>query len=222
MLMPLLTLAPNVQCCCPALLNKLLTNNRFHSPSVKKSKWPMEPSSSPMVSLLLQWNLPFENIAACDKVLEEIAEEERVSFCDDKSDTFSQVEEIEAEQLVGHPSPSLYQTPPWPMEVTELAEPIFLIAQASITTSLNCQQWVTGTIFPSTSASIPHLIFQPLTNNQVAIELPVETVIVNITILTNGYYLGPHGISSPPPHHQTPMVRCHNFSIVKLWPNSSP
>uniref|UniRef100_A0A915L2R9 Peptidase A2 domain-containing protein n=1 Tax=Romanomermis culicivorax TaxID=13658 RepID=A0A915L2R9_ROMCU len=37
---------------------------------------------------------------AKDNVLEEIPEEERVSFYDDKSDTFSQSEEIEAQQAV--------------------------------------------------------------------------------------------------------------------------
>uniref|UniRef100_A0A915IIJ7 Uncharacterized protein n=1 Tax=Romanomermis culicivorax TaxID=13658 RepID=A0A915IIJ7_ROMCU len=46
-------------------------------------------------------------------------------------------------------------------------------------------QWVTGTVFPSTSALIPNLIVQPLTNNQVATKFPVETAIVNIT---NGTY----------------------------------
>uniref|UniRef100_A0A915I2Q6 Uncharacterized protein n=1 Tax=Romanomermis culicivorax TaxID=13658 RepID=A0A915I2Q6_ROMCU len=63
----------------------------------------------------------------------------------------------------------------------ELAELIFLIAQASITISWNCQQWVIGTVFPLTSASIPDLIVQPLTNKQVAMEFPVDTIIVHIT-----------------------------------------
>uniref|UniRef100_A0A915KYT9 Uncharacterized protein n=1 Tax=Romanomermis culicivorax TaxID=13658 RepID=A0A915KYT9_ROMCU len=38
--------------------------------------------------------------AGNNNILEEIPEEERVSFYDDKSDTFSQTEEIEAEQAV--------------------------------------------------------------------------------------------------------------------------
>uniref|UniRef100_A0A915INY9 Uncharacterized protein n=1 Tax=Romanomermis culicivorax TaxID=13658 RepID=A0A915INY9_ROMCU len=49
--------------------------------------------------------------ATYDIFLEEISKEERVSFCEDKSDTFSQIEEIEAEQLVRHPKRSIYQLP---------------------------------------------------------------------------------------------------------------
>uniref|UniRef100_A0A915HMR0 Uncharacterized protein n=1 Tax=Romanomermis culicivorax TaxID=13658 RepID=A0A915HMR0_ROMCU len=49
--------------------------------------------------------------AACNNVLEEIPEVERISHCDDKSDTFSQIEEFEAEHLVQHPPPSLHQLP---------------------------------------------------------------------------------------------------------------
>uniref|UniRef100_A0A915K3L7 Uncharacterized protein n=1 Tax=Romanomermis culicivorax TaxID=13658 RepID=A0A915K3L7_ROMCU len=60
--------------------------------------------------------------AANDNVLEQIPKEERVSFYGDKSDTFSQTEEIEAEQAVGHPQPSPHQPPPQQLEVTELAE----------------------------------------------------------------------------------------------------
>uniref|UniRef100_A0A915JIE2 Uncharacterized protein n=1 Tax=Romanomermis culicivorax TaxID=13658 RepID=A0A915JIE2_ROMCU len=119
--------------------------------------------------------------ATCDKVLEEIPEEERVSFLNDKSDTFSHIEEIEAEQLVRQPQPSQQQPSSGRKEVRDLARPIFLVAQASVSISRNCQQWVTGTIFPLTSASIPHLIVQPLSNNQVAMEFPIETAIVNVT-----------------------------------------
>uniref|UniRef100_A0A915IXF3 Uncharacterized protein n=1 Tax=Romanomermis culicivorax TaxID=13658 RepID=A0A915IXF3_ROMCU len=54
------------------------------------------------------------------------------------------------------------------------------MAQASIFMSPKCQQWVTGIVFPSTFVSIPDLIIQPLTNNQVTTELPVKTAIVNI------------------------------------------
>uniref|UniRef100_A0A915KZ21 Uncharacterized protein n=1 Tax=Romanomermis culicivorax TaxID=13658 RepID=A0A915KZ21_ROMCU len=43
------------------------------------------------------------------------------------------------------------------------------------------RQWVTRMVFPSTSALIPDLIIQPLTNNQVATEFQVETAIDNIT-----------------------------------------
>uniref|UniRef100_A0A915KRH7 Uncharacterized protein n=1 Tax=Romanomermis culicivorax TaxID=13658 RepID=A0A915KRH7_ROMCU len=119
--------------------------------------------------------------AAYDNVLKEIPDDERVSFCEDKSDTFSQIEEIEAKQSVLHSPPSIHKLPSQPMEVMELAEPIFLVAQASISISPNCQQWVAGTVFPSTTTSIPDLIVQPLPNNQVAMEFPIETTIVNIT-----------------------------------------
>uniref|UniRef100_A0A915KQZ7 Peptidase A2 domain-containing protein n=1 Tax=Romanomermis culicivorax TaxID=13658 RepID=A0A915KQZ7_ROMCU len=121
-----------------------------------------------------------------DNVLEEIPEEERVSFCEDKSDTFSQIEEVKAKHLVLQSQPSLHQPPSWWMEVTELAKPIFFIAQASVSIWPNCQQFVTSTLFPSTSASIPNLIVQPLPNNQVATEIPIKTAIVNIT---NGMFL---------------------------------
>uniref|UniRef100_A0A915HL71 Uncharacterized protein n=1 Tax=Romanomermis culicivorax TaxID=13658 RepID=A0A915HL71_ROMCU len=120
----------------------------------------------------------FLNIA-CNNLLEGIPEEERVSFCDNKSDTFSQIEEIEAEKLIQQLPSSSHQLPVRRMEVMELDELIFLVAQASITP--NFQQWVTGIVFPLTSALIPHLIIQPLTNNQVAMEFSVETTISNIT-----------------------------------------
>uniref|UniRef100_A0A915IZF3 Uncharacterized protein n=1 Tax=Romanomermis culicivorax TaxID=13658 RepID=A0A915IZF3_ROMCU len=94
---------------------------------------------------------------------------------------FSQIEKIEAEQLVQYRQHSLHQLPMRRMEVMVLAEPIFLVAQASISILPNCQPWVTGTPFPSTSILIPNLIIQPMTNNQVAREFPVETAIVNIT-----------------------------------------
>uniref|UniRef100_A0A915IWZ6 Uncharacterized protein n=1 Tax=Romanomermis culicivorax TaxID=13658 RepID=A0A915IWZ6_ROMCU len=63
---------------------------------------------------------------ACDNVLEEIPEDMRVSFCEDKSDTFRQKEEIEAEQSVWYLHPSLHQPPMQQIEVIELAEPFFL------------------------------------------------------------------------------------------------
>uniref|UniRef100_A0A915IJD2 Uncharacterized protein n=1 Tax=Romanomermis culicivorax TaxID=13658 RepID=A0A915IJD2_ROMCU len=72
---------------------------------------------------------------AQNNVLEEVPEEERVNFCDDKSDTFSQIEEIEVEQLVRQTQPSLHQWPSRGMEVTELAKPIFLVAQVSLSIS---------------------------------------------------------------------------------------
>uniref|UniRef100_A0A915I6L4 Uncharacterized protein n=1 Tax=Romanomermis culicivorax TaxID=13658 RepID=A0A915I6L4_ROMCU len=68
-----------------------------------------------------------------------------------------------------------------PLEVTELATPIFLIAQASVSILPNCQQWVTSTVFPPTIITIPDVIVQPLTTNSVALEFPIETVIVNNT-----------------------------------------
>uniref|UniRef100_A0A915HPA7 Uncharacterized protein n=1 Tax=Romanomermis culicivorax TaxID=13658 RepID=A0A915HPA7_ROMCU len=42
-------------------------------------------------------------------------------------------------------------------------------------------QWETDMVFPLTSALIPNLIIQPLTNQQVPTEFLVETAIVNIT-----------------------------------------
>uniref|UniRef100_A0A915HU36 Uncharacterized protein n=1 Tax=Romanomermis culicivorax TaxID=13658 RepID=A0A915HU36_ROMCU len=116
-----------------------------------------------------------------DNVLEEVPEVDRVSFCDDKSDTFSQTEEIEAEQPIPQAQPSPHQPPSWLMEVTELAEPIFLVAQVSISICPNCQQWVIGTIFPPMIVSIPDVIIQPLTTNHIATEFPIETAIINDT-----------------------------------------
>uniref|UniRef100_A0A915I1A1 Uncharacterized protein n=1 Tax=Romanomermis culicivorax TaxID=13658 RepID=A0A915I1A1_ROMCU len=43
------------------------------------------------------------------------------------------------------------------------------------------RQWVTGKVFPSTHASVPDLMVQPLPNNQVATDFPIKTPIVNIT-----------------------------------------
>uniref|UniRef100_A0A915J210 Vitellogenin n=1 Tax=Romanomermis culicivorax TaxID=13658 RepID=A0A915J210_ROMCU len=117
---------------------------------------------------------------ACDNILEEIPEEDRVSSCDDIYHTSSQTKEIEAEKSVQYPPPSSHHWPCW-MEVTELAKPIFLQAHASITIVPNSEQWVTGTVFPPMSALIPNLIVQSLTNNQVSTEFPVETGIINIT-----------------------------------------
>uniref|UniRef100_A0A915KY81 Uncharacterized protein n=1 Tax=Romanomermis culicivorax TaxID=13658 RepID=A0A915KY81_ROMCU len=87
--------------------------------------------------------------AGNDKVLEEIPKQERVSFDDDKSDTFSQTKEIEAEQAVRHLLPVPHQPPPQWLEATELAKPIFLVAQISVLILPHRQQWVTSTIFPS-------------------------------------------------------------------------
>uniref|UniRef100_A0A915L9F1 Uncharacterized protein n=1 Tax=Romanomermis culicivorax TaxID=13658 RepID=A0A915L9F1_ROMCU len=128
-----------------------------------------------IASVRLQTKL-FLNIAH-DNLLEEIPEEER----DDKSDTFSQPEEIEAKQVVRHPQPGPHQPPPWWLEVTQLAKPIFLIAQISVSISPHCQQWVTSTIFPTTTATIPDVIVQPLPTDSVASELPIETAVVNVT-----------------------------------------
>uniref|UniRef100_A0A915IZV9 Uncharacterized protein n=1 Tax=Romanomermis culicivorax TaxID=13658 RepID=A0A915IZV9_ROMCU len=65
--------------------------------------------------------------------------------------------------------------------VTELAEPIFLVAQVSILISPHCQQWVKSTVFPTTMVAIPDVIVQPLAPNNVAARLPVEAAVVNIT-----------------------------------------
>uniref|UniRef100_A0A915IDP8 Uncharacterized protein n=1 Tax=Romanomermis culicivorax TaxID=13658 RepID=A0A915IDP8_ROMCU len=67
--------------------------------------------------------------AVNNNVLEEIPEEERVTFYDGNSDIFSQPEEIEAEQPTRQAQPSLHQPPTRQLEVTELAEPIFLVTQ---------------------------------------------------------------------------------------------
>uniref|UniRef100_A0A915I5L7 Aspartic peptidase DDI1-type domain-containing protein n=1 Tax=Romanomermis culicivorax TaxID=13658 RepID=A0A915I5L7_ROMCU len=61
--------------------------------------------------------------AANDNVLEEIPEEERVSFYDDKP------KGIEAEQPIRQAQPSPHQPPSRQLEVTKLAKPIFLVAQ---------------------------------------------------------------------------------------------
>uniref|UniRef100_A0A915KG79 Uncharacterized protein n=1 Tax=Romanomermis culicivorax TaxID=13658 RepID=A0A915KG79_ROMCU len=115
------------------------------------------------------------------RLKEEIPEEERVNFYDDKYDIFSQLEEIEAEQPIRQAQPSSHQPPTWQLEVAELAEPIFLVAQVSTSISPHCQQWVKGTIFPMTTVTIPDLIVQPLATNNVATELPIETAIINVT-----------------------------------------
>uniref|UniRef100_A0A915HNY1 Uncharacterized protein n=1 Tax=Romanomermis culicivorax TaxID=13658 RepID=A0A915HNY1_ROMCU len=62
-----------------------------------------------------------------------------------------------------------------------LAEPIFLIAQVSSSILPHCQQWVKGTIFLTTTATIPDIIVQPLATNSIAAELLIETAIVNVT-----------------------------------------
>uniref|UniRef100_A0A915L6B2 Peptidase A2 domain-containing protein n=1 Tax=Romanomermis culicivorax TaxID=13658 RepID=A0A915L6B2_ROMCU len=43
------------------------------------------------------------------------------------------------------------------------------------------RQWVNSTVFPTTMATIPDLIVQPLSINSVAGEFPIETAIVNVT-----------------------------------------
>uniref|UniRef100_A0A915KGU4 Uncharacterized protein n=1 Tax=Romanomermis culicivorax TaxID=13658 RepID=A0A915KGU4_ROMCU len=140
--------------------------------------------------------------AANNNILEEIPEQEQVSFYDDKSDTFSQPKEIVAEQAVRHPQPGPHQPPPRQLEVTELAEPIFLIAQISVSISPHCQQWVTSTVFPTTTATIPYVIVQPLPTNSIAAKLSIETTIVNVT---NG---------------QCPLLFVNNTNnSIKLCPN---
>uniref|UniRef100_A0A915KQR5 Uncharacterized protein n=1 Tax=Romanomermis culicivorax TaxID=13658 RepID=A0A915KQR5_ROMCU len=49
--------------------------------------------------------------AVHENILKAIPEKERVGFCDDKSDTFSQPEEIEAEQPIRQAQPSPHQLP---------------------------------------------------------------------------------------------------------------
>uniref|UniRef100_A0A915K0Z2 Uncharacterized protein n=1 Tax=Romanomermis culicivorax TaxID=13658 RepID=A0A915K0Z2_ROMCU len=110
---------------------------------------------------------------ANDNVLEEIPEED-------------QTEEIEAEQPTRQAQLSPHQPPPRQLEVTELAESIFLVAQVSTSISPHRQQWVNSTVFPTTTATIPDVIVQPLATNNIAAELPIETAIVNVT---NGHCL---------------------------------
>uniref|UniRef100_A0A915JAN9 Uncharacterized protein n=1 Tax=Romanomermis culicivorax TaxID=13658 RepID=A0A915JAN9_ROMCU len=95
--------------------------------------------------------------------------------------TFSQTEGIEAEQAVPLWQPSAHQPPSQNLEVRELAKPIFLIAQASVSISPHCQQWMTSTVFTTTTATIPQLIVQLLATNNVAQQFPIETAIVNVT-----------------------------------------
>uniref|UniRef100_A0A915JLA0 Peptidase A2 domain-containing protein n=1 Tax=Romanomermis culicivorax TaxID=13658 RepID=A0A915JLA0_ROMCU len=127
--------------------------------------------------------------AANNNVHEEIPEAERVSFYDDKLDTFSQTEEIEAEQAVRHLQPSPHQQPLQRLEVTELAEPIFLVTQASISILPHCQQWVTSTVFPTTTATIPDVIVQPLPTNSVATELSIKPQSSMSPTVNAHYYL---------------------------------
>uniref|UniRef100_A0A915HLC8 Uncharacterized protein n=1 Tax=Romanomermis culicivorax TaxID=13658 RepID=A0A915HLC8_ROMCU len=70
--------------------------------------------------------------ATKNNILEEIPKEDRVSFYDHKSDIFSQPEEIEAGQLIRQAQPSSHYPPPGQLEVTELAEPIFIVTQVSV------------------------------------------------------------------------------------------
>uniref|UniRef100_A0A915HW74 Uncharacterized protein n=1 Tax=Romanomermis culicivorax TaxID=13658 RepID=A0A915HW74_ROMCU len=119
--------------------------------------------------------------AANDNVLEEIPEQERVSFYEDQSDTFCQPEEIEAKQLIWQAQPSPHQLPSRWLEVTEVAEPIFLLAQVLVSISPHCQQWATSNVFPTTTATIPDVIVQPLPTTSVAAELPIETAVINVT-----------------------------------------
>uniref|UniRef100_A0A915IAH9 Retropepsins domain-containing protein n=1 Tax=Romanomermis culicivorax TaxID=13658 RepID=A0A915IAH9_ROMCU len=52
----------------------------------------------------------------------------------------NQTEEIKAKQAVQQTQPSPHQPSSWQLEVTELAKPIFLIAQAFVSISPHCQQ----------------------------------------------------------------------------------
>uniref|UniRef100_A0A915KWS5 Uncharacterized protein n=1 Tax=Romanomermis culicivorax TaxID=13658 RepID=A0A915KWS5_ROMCU len=77
--------------------------------------------------------------------------------------------------------PSPHQPHSRPLEVTTLTKPIFLVAQVSVLISPHCQQWVNSTVFPTTTATIPDVIVQPLATNRVAAGLPIETAIINVT-----------------------------------------
>uniref|UniRef100_A0A915JUR1 Uncharacterized protein n=1 Tax=Romanomermis culicivorax TaxID=13658 RepID=A0A915JUR1_ROMCU len=118
---------------------------------------------------------------ANDNILQEIPKMKRVCFYDDKSNTFSQTEEIQAEQVVRqmHPSPHIH--PSWRLEFTELAKPIFLVPQKSVSISPHCQQWLTCTVFPPTTPTIPYVIVQPLTTISITAEFPIKTPIVKVT-----------------------------------------
>uniref|UniRef100_A0A915HKR4 Uncharacterized protein n=1 Tax=Romanomermis culicivorax TaxID=13658 RepID=A0A915HKR4_ROMCU len=54
----------------------------------------------------------------------------------------NQPEEMEAEQPIQQAQPSPHQPPSRWLEVTQLAEPNFLVAKVSVSISPHCQQWV--------------------------------------------------------------------------------
>uniref|UniRef100_A0A915ILW1 Uncharacterized protein n=1 Tax=Romanomermis culicivorax TaxID=13658 RepID=A0A915ILW1_ROMCU len=67
---------------------------------------------------------------------------------------------------------------------------------------LPLKQWVTSTVFPTTTITIPDVIVQPLPTNSIATELPIETTVVNIT------------------NSQCPLVFVNNMpNSIKLHPN---
>uniref|UniRef100_A0A915KVJ4 Uncharacterized protein n=1 Tax=Romanomermis culicivorax TaxID=13658 RepID=A0A915KVJ4_ROMCU len=71
--------------------------------------------------------------------------------------------------------------------------------QASVSIMPHCQQWVTGTVFPTMTITIPNVIVQPLTTNNIAAEFPME---INIT------------------NSQCPLLFVNNMSnSIKLRPN---
>uniref|UniRef100_A0A915LC42 Uncharacterized protein n=1 Tax=Romanomermis culicivorax TaxID=13658 RepID=A0A915LC42_ROMCU len=61
------------------------------------------------------------------------------------------MEEIEVKQWTGQAQRSSHQWPSRQLEVTELAKPIFLFAQASVSTLPNCQQWIVVTALTGTA-----------------------------------------------------------------------
>uniref|UniRef100_A0A915HHG5 Peptidase A2 domain-containing protein n=1 Tax=Romanomermis culicivorax TaxID=13658 RepID=A0A915HHG5_ROMCU len=144
----------------------LISNSKENYIEIQDMKLPLKVITSvrPQMELFLN--------AGNDNVLEEILEEERASFYDDKSGIFSQPEEIEAKEPIRQAQGSPHQPPSRQLKVTELAEPIFLVAQISVSIWPHCQQWVNSTVFPTTTATIPDVIVQLLATNSIAAELP--------------------------------------------------
>uniref|UniRef100_A0A915I090 Peptidase A2 domain-containing protein n=1 Tax=Romanomermis culicivorax TaxID=13658 RepID=A0A915I090_ROMCU len=123
--------------------------------------------------------LPLKVIASVRSQMELFLNAANDNILEESPKRSNQPEKIEAEQPIRQAQPSQHQPPTRWLEVTKLAKPIFLVPQASVSISPHCQQWVNSTVFPTTTATIPDVIVQPLAANNIAPELPIETAIVN-------------------------------------------
>uniref|UniRef100_A0A915IEP6 Uncharacterized protein n=1 Tax=Romanomermis culicivorax TaxID=13658 RepID=A0A915IEP6_ROMCU len=72
------------------------------------------------------------------------------------------------QKLIRQAQPSPRQPLPQWLKVTEPAKPIFLVKQVSVSISPHYQQWVNSPVFPTTTATIPDVIVQPLSTKSVA------------------------------------------------------